>query len=189
MSNYRINNVSAILGRRGSGKTTYVRQLIETYNKALPFQKILIADTLDHPSYRDIPNIDLHLLKRWKSPNIYRIFGSNTDEILNAIGNYLYNALVVFEDSSKYLRANLNNDVRKFILDSKQKNLDIIFIFHGFAFVLPELFRLMDNLVIFKSDNPEPRKNYIVAYDQVKEAYEEVMKSENPYEHKTVRIY
>lgn len=186
---YRINNVSTILGRRGSGKTTYARKLIEEYKLALPEQKILIADTLDHPSYRDIPAIDLDLLQRWINPNIYRIYGSNTDEILYSIGEKLYNALVIFEDASKYLRASLNNDVRKFILDSKQKNLDLIFLFHGFAFVPPELFRLMDNIVIFKSDSPEPRKNYIVAYDQVKEVYEKVMKSENPYEHATVRIY
>ncbi len=185
----RINNVSAILGRRGCGKTTYARELIRQYHEALPSQKILIADTLDHPAYRDIPAIDLDLLKRWKKPNIYRIYGANTDEILQTIESNLMNALVIFEDASKYLRANLSNDVRRFVLDSKQKNLDIVFIFHGFMFIPPELFRLMDNLVIFKSDNPEPRKFYIVAYDQVKAAYDRVMKNENPYAHETVRIY
>lgn len=185
----RINNVSAIIGRRGCGKTTYARQLIESYRQALPKQKILIADTLDHPAYRDVAAIDVDLLKRWKEPNVYRIFDSNTDEILKTINTSLYNAMVVFEDASKYLRATLDNDVRRFILDSKQKNLDLVFIFHGFMFVPPEMFRLLDNLVIFRSDNPETRKFYIVAFDEVKAAYERVMKSENPYEHETVRVY
>jgi Cdc6-like AAA superfamily ATPase len=185
----RINNVSAILGRRGTGKTTYVRKLINEYHNALPQQKILIADTLDHPAYKDIPAIDIDMLKRWRKPNIYRIYGSNTDEILQTINTYLYNALVIFEDASKYLRPNLDKDVRMFILDSKQKNLDLIFIFHGFMFVPPEMFRLLDNLVIFKSDNPETRKFYIVAFDQVMEAYKRVMNDSNPYANETVRIY
>lgn len=185
----RINNVSAIIGRRGTGKSTYVRKLIQEYKTVLPDQKILIADTLNHPLYRDIPAIDINLLKRWKKANVYRIYGSNTDEILQTINNNLYNALICFEDASKYIRRQLSDDVRAFILDSKQKNLDLIFLFHGFSFVPPEMFRLLDNIVIFKCDNPIYRKNDIVAFDQVYEAYERVMNSENPYYNETVRIY
>lgn len=187
--NKRINNVSVVLGRRGSGKTTYIRKLIEEYRIASPLQKILIADTLDHPMYRDIPAIDIELLKRWKKPNIYRIYGSNTDEILTTINTHLQNALIVFEDASKYIRRQLSDDVRSFILDSKQKNLDLIFLFHGFSYVPPEMFRVIDNIVMFRCDNPEYRKNDIVAFDEVKAAYERVIKSENPYYHETVRIY
>ncbi|NSW46459.1 MAG: hypothetical protein HPY79_11655 [Bacteroidales bacterium] len=189
MSNYRINNVSAILGRRGSGKTTYVRKLIESYRQALPGQKILIADTIDHPAYKDVAAINTDLLSRWKKPNVYRIFGSNTDEILNTINTHLYNALVIFEDASKYIRRQLSDDVRAFILDSKQKNLDLIFLFHGFSYVPPEMFRVLDNITIFRCDNPTYRKNDIVAFDEVIKAYEQVMNSNNPYEHATVRIY
>lgn len=185
----RINNVSAIIGRRGTGKTTYVRKLIDEYRKSLPNQKILIADTIDHPAYKDIAAINIDLLKRWKNANVYRIYGSNTDEILNTINTHLYNALVVFEDASKYIRRQLSDNVRAFILDSKQKNLDLIFLFHGFSYVPPEMFRVLDTITIFKCDNPSYRKNDIVAFDEVMKAYEFVMNSKNFYEHITVKIY
>ena len=187
--NKRINNVSVVIGRRGTGKTTYIRQLIEAYRKALPYQKILVADTLDHPAYRDIASIDIDLLKRWKGPNVYRIYGSNTDEILQTINTSLYNALVVFEDASKYIRRQLSDEVRSFILDSKQKNLDLIFLFHGFSYVPPEMFRVIDNIVLFRCDDPSYRKNDIVAFDEVKAAYERIMNSNNPYVHETIRVY
>lgn len=184
----RINQVLAILGRRGSGKTYYVKQLIQAYRAKHQYQKILVVDTLDHPAYREIPTIDVDLIRRWKQAATYRIFGSNTDEIFRAVST-IYNGLVIFEDSSKYLRRVLPDEVRKFIIDTKQRNLDLIFLFHGFSYVPPELFRLMDNIVIFKTDNPERRKNDIIAYDDVLKAYNEVMASKNPYEKKTVQIY
>lgn len=185
----RINNVSVVLGRRGSGKTTYIRELIGHYRQVHPQQKILIVDTLDHPAYRDVPSIDVDLLKRWKMPNTYRIYGSHTDEIFNTIKNNLWNALVVFEDASKYIRRQLSDEVRSFILDSKQKNLDLIFLFHGFSYVPPEMFRVIDNIVLFRCDDPSYRKNDIVAFDEVLKAWKKVMNSKNPYEHATVRIY
>jgi hypothetical protein len=185
----RINQVTGILGKRGSGKTFYTRQLIDIYSQIHTGQKILIVDTLDHPSYRDIPSISLDMLRRWKNPGTYRLYGSDTEAILNTVQTSVFNALVIFEDASKYVRKNLQDHVRKYILDSKQKNTDLIYIFHGFSFVPPEMFRVMDNITMFKCDNPARRRADLVNYDETLKAYEIVMKSRNPYEHRTVKNY
>jgi len=74
--------------------TTYIKELIAKYEKKHPSQKILIMDTLDHPAYREIPSIDVDLMTRWIRPNTYRIYGGNTDEILQAVDNNLSNALM-----------------------------------------------------------------------------------------------
>lgn len=185
----RINMVNAVLGRRGTGKTTYIKDLIAKYRAAMPNQKVLICDTLDHPAYRDIPAINCDMLKRWTGGGMYRIFGRNTDEILETIDQHLTNCLVILEDASKYLERSLSTDVRGFIYDSKQKNLDVIFLFHGFMSAPPELFRVIDNLVIFKCDDPANRKRDMVNYEDVKEAYNRVMKNESPYYNETVNIY
>jgi energy-coupling factor transporter ATP-binding protein EcfA2 len=185
----RINTANLILGRRGCGKTTYTKEIIQAYHKAHPDQKILIMDTFDHPSYRDIPVIDIDLLKRWEKPGIYRIFGSNTDEIFSTIQTHLYNAMVIFEDASKYIRGRLQDDVRKFIIDSKQKNLDLVFLFHGFSFAPPEIWRIIDAVTIFKSDNPFHRKSDIVNFDQVYSIWQNVMNDTSPYAKETVLIY
>lgn len=146
-------------------------------------------DTLDHPAYKEIPIMTTGQMKRWKTPTIYRIFGSNTDEILQTISNDLKNSLIIFEDASKYIRKNLQAEVRAFILDSKQKNLDMVFLFHGFGYVPPEMFRILDLITIFKTDDPTYRKAEIIAFDQVKRVYDEVMKSKDPYIKRTVKIY
>ena len=185
----RINQVSAILGRRGTGKTVYIKKLIEKYREALPDQKILIVDTLDHPAYRHIPVIKPEKIKYWASPSIYRIYSSNPESVMEEISQHLSNALIIFEDASKYIRYRLPDSARQFIFDSKQKNLDLIFLFHGFAATPPELFRVVDNLVIFKTDHPQVRKNMIPNYEEVLTVYNRIKKSKNPYDNETVRIY
>ncbi len=184
----RQNKVTAILGRRGTGKTTYMRELMQALligqNK-----KILILDTLDHPSYKDVPIIDTALLKRWQSPAMYRMFDKDTDKLLQNVECYFNNGLLVLEDASKYLRRTLSNEVRMFIFDSKQKNVDIIFLFHGFMAMPKELFSIVDNLVIFKTDDPKNRKGDIMNYQEVKEVYDRVMAHESPYYNETIQIY
>lgn len=186
----RINYVNLVLGRRGTGKTWYMlREVIEAYIRANPAMKVLIVDTFDHPAYRTIAAIEPEMISRWKKPSVYRCYSSNTDDIMREVTTNLRNCLVIFEDASKYIRRQLPEDVRRFILDSKQKNLDLIFLFHGFSFAPPEMWRIADSVTIFKCDNPDSRKQDIVNFDEIKEAWQKVMKSENPYEKKTVWVY
>lgn len=186
----RINQVSAVLGRRGSGKTTYIKELIQGYEKAHPQQKILIIDTLDHPAYKHVPVIDIEMLARWRRANTYRIFGGNTDEILKAVEKNLTNALLIIEDASKFLNRTITPEVRRFIYDSKQKNLDIIFLFHGFMACPPEIFRMIDNIVLFKvNDDPEARKRDLMNYKEVAQVYNRVQNHANQYYNETIQIY
>ncbi len=184
-----MNKVTAILGRRGTGKTTYIKDLVNLYRENLPNQKVLILDTLDHPNYRDVPIINEGLLKRWKKPAVYRMFDKDTDKLLNLVEENYKNGLLILEDASKYLRRQLSADVRSFIFDSKQKNLDIIFLFHGFMAMPKELYSVIDNLVLFKTDDPSFRKTSIINYQEVKEVYDRVMAHPSPYYNETITIY
>ena len=184
----RLNKVSLVLGNRGTGKTYFTRELISKYRASHSLQKILIMDTLDHPSYSDIAPIESNMLSRWSGGGTYRIFKGNPDVNLDAIQRNLKNALIVFEDAGKYIRKNLQLDVRQFVIDSKQKNLDLIFIFHGFAATPPELIRYSDIITMFRTDNPEYRKSEIYVYDEIKKNYEQILKSKNPYEKRTIII-
>jgi hypothetical protein len=184
----RINYVNLILGKRGSGKTTYVLELIQKIRKTRPEMKILIVDTFENPSYFHIPKISIDMLPRWQNANVYKIFGSNTDEILEAIQTHCYNTLIIFEDAVKYINKNLQKNVRKFIIDSKQKNLDLIFLFHGFMSTPPELFRLSDSITLFRCDEPDSRKSEIIEFEEIKKTWLQIYKSKNPYEKKTIRL-
>ncbi|MCX6250720.1 MAG: hypothetical protein NTX61_08210 [Bacteroidetes bacterium] len=185
----RVNKVIGVLGKRGSGKTYYILKFIKEYHRAHPSKGILIVDTLDHPGYSHVTPVSIDELQSGHVPAISRIFHRKPDDVLKVIQALSANCLIVFEDATKYIRKNLQEDVRWFIIDSKQRNVDLIFIFHGFSFAPPELFRLFDTYVIFKTDNPKYRRSDMVAYDEIKSAYDQVMKDKNPYARKTVNVY
>lgn len=189
MSKPRINYVNGLLGRRGVGKTTYLKNGIDTYLAADPYKKVLIVDTVDHPSYQDIPLIDLELLKRWKRPAVYRIYGRNTEEIIDTINDNFKNGLLIFEDASKYIPKKLEDRDKALVYDSKQKNADVLFCFHGFKATSPDLFTMLDNWVVFKCDHPSTRKSVMTYYDEMLELWERVMKHESRYYNETINIF
>jgi GTPase SAR1 family protein len=186
-----MNYVITLIGARGCGKTTYIRKLIDKMRAKNKSKKVLIVDTLDHPAYRDIPVLTIAQLKAWK-PNaggFYRIYGSNTAEIFEAVNTSIYNALIIFEDASKYVGTEkLNPDIRGFLFDSKQKNLDVIFLFHAWGFVPNDLFRINDMITFFKTkDNPEAKKNFL-PFDLIKAEYNTVQSSSDKYINRTIQI-
>lgn len=181
----RINQVSVIIGRRGCGKTTFTLELVKKHPK-----KVLIIDTLDHPTYKTlgIPIIKATDLKRWKS-GTYRIIATDFEEVFTELSAHIKNALVVFEDCTKYIRWNIPDHIRNFIIDSKQKNLDLVFLFHGFGMVQPDLYRLADNLTMFKTnENINTYTNKIPNFGAVEKAHAKVMNSKNNYEKITIKI-
>ena len=63
----RINEITILVGRRGTGKTTLMRNILKANKK-----KALIVDTFDHPSWSDCDIVPISNLKYWKKGN-YRV--------------------------------------------------------------------------------------------------------------------
>lgn len=183
----RSNVVSTIIGGRNSGKTTFAKEVMKFYPPR--DMKVLIVDTFDHPSYRDIPIITSGKLGAWKK-GVYRMFGSDFDTMFSSINDNLWNSLIIFEDAYKYQEEKLDRNVKQFVIDSKQKNLDIMFMYHAWGWVPKDLFRISDVLEVFKcEDSPEDRKNNMRGcYDRTLNAYNEVKDDKFPYAHKSVQV-
>ena len=193
----RTNKVILLVGTRGTGKTDFLKPLVKNSN--LP--KRLIVDTFDTPVWHNlathnkpdwksinIPAVEMRQLKNWKS-GTYRCFSSDTKEMMSTIQNHVTNSLIVFEDATKYVRANLQDDVRKFVLDSKQKNLDLIFVFHALASIPKELARISDLLVIKKtSESLEKTIKNKFPVSTFEPAFKTVNNSKDRYTHKTIRL-
>jgi hypothetical protein len=184
----RSNKVILVAGRRSSGKTSWVKDLV------YPFESTLIVDTFDSPVWKNwstfkhperasqpIPVIEPGQL-RARPYKKGRIFDGDIDKVMAEIQQDVFNTFIVFEDATKYVGDRISSDVKKFVLDSKQKNLDIIFIFHSLMNIPRDLVRYSDHLVLFKTnellDNSLKRKFPI---QDVWKQFEKVQKSKNDY--------
>ncbi len=157
--NTRINKVSLIVGGRGSGKTDFVKNLIYQIPK-----RRIICDTFDSPVWKTFktylhPERESERIKEIGFDNVksqdkgaFKLISSDTDRIFQTIESDAWNSLVVIEDATRFIRKNVDESVRKFVLDTKQKNLDLIFIFHSLSDVPPDLIRWSDTLTLFKTN-------------------------------------
>jgi Cdc6-like AAA superfamily ATPase len=180
----QINSVNLIIGKRGTGKTYYTKQVIEAYPN-----RVLVVDTFEHPAYAHLQTIQVRHLARWKK-GIKRVIinDDNAPELYQAI-NELTFCLIVFEDASKYLSNEMSKDFKKILFDSKQKKNDVALLFHGFAYIHPRLLALCDTLTLFKTgENIESQKHKIPLYDEVIIAYNFVNKSSNRFEKKFIKL-
>ena len=190
------NIVSLVIGSRGVGKTDFLK------NKVImpsPMPKKLIVDTFDSDIWRnmktfenpqfeaiEIPLMELEQLEFWKK-GIYRIANSEPNLVFTTIDQNLKNALVVFEDSTKYIGSKLTPSTRKFIYDSKQKNLNLTFVFHSLGSVPPELVRAADVLTLFKTNEGHPSKTKY-PFPEIPVVMDHLRESQNRYENITIRL-
>lgn len=193
----RTNKVILVVGNRGTGKTDFLKDL--TFKMMKVFSKCLIVDTFDsdtwhtlqtwnHPERLNIslPKLPLSKLKFWKN-GLARLFGSNTDEMMSSIQENSKNSFIIFEDATRYIEGKLSADVKQFVLDSKQKNLDLVFVFHSLADVPPRLIRVADFLVLFKTSDGELSKTKY-PWPQIHKMLEELRESANRYAYKIFQI-
>jgi molybdopterin-guanine dinucleotide biosynthesis protein len=180
----RVNMVILLAGKRGTGKTTLIKKEVLAHSRL----KCLVVDTFDSPVWRELPALNDTALTRWKAGN-YRYFNSDTKHVMSMIEKHVYNTTIIFEDATKYVGSKLTDDVRKFVLDSKQKNLDLVFIFHSLTSIPSELVRIADALTLLKvGDKPNSTTVRSKYEEPVLEALDKVRKSKDPYVNITLRL-
>lgn len=194
----RFNAIGAIFGQRGSGKTDYLRGnpqhglpgIMNIYPKHKDM-KVLIIDTFDHPSYANIPVLSPKDFNTWTS-GIYRVFTPATEvpKLNRFINSHpsIWNTLIVYEDAYKHTAKTVDRYLRQIMADSKQKNIDVLFMYHSFAQAPPDLYRYLDYIELFKTkDSPQCRKNFMPGYfDEAMKVYEMVKQNKNPFYHQLI---
>ena len=185
----RNNTINIIVGGRGSGKTTLVKSIIDNYKIVHLLQKILILDELDNEAYSMFPVINQNMLFRWSGSNVYRIFEGDSIETIEIVNNSLKNLLFICEDAARYIEPRIQKSVKRILINSKQINCDLIFVYHDFHDLPAALIRKANTLTLFKTESPEYRKNDLPAYPLIYETWLKVIKSKNPYEKRTIQLY
>lgn len=192
-----INKVDAILGRRGSGKTTHgiaiAKEYLHTHNR-----KVLIIDTdaerTDYGTKQETPLVTVKNINAFnnaaKSVGRMILEENNFDKSEEAallVNRTIRNALIIVEDSQKLVPTVLKT-ARKvspwqtLIVDSKKNNCAILFMYHDFGYMPPSIFQILDNLIIHKTlVGPITRKGDMGNYPLVIAAWEKVIADKNPY--------
>jgi hypothetical protein len=196
MGDNRVNIIGLVIGTRGTGKTTYLKGdeklkiegIIDIYIDRDPKQKILIVDLFDNPIWKNIPQITTEKLARWKS-GIYRIYSQNFLSLTAIINTHCYNTIIIFEDATKYVGSKLDDNLKQLLLDSKQKNNDIFFAFHYMQAAAPDLVRIADYVVLFKTNETFTntiRNKY--PHPDIERAFKEVGAHKDFHYHKSVNL-
>ncbi len=190
----RINDTEIIVGRKGTGKSTYANKRACAYPSN---KKVLIIDVNASPAYKQHKLIDAKTLlsNRWVK-GVVRYYESDHDLMMNNIIKHCNNTqtikqgiLIVFEDCTKYIDANPGKLVKSFLVDHRMWNADLMFTFHSFKRIPPFFFEMCSYITVMKTqENFEtPRnENLIPNYETLVKARRLVMASNNDYIHKTI---
>lgn len=175
MTEARINEITVLCGRRGTGKTTMQQKILDVNPK-----KTLIVDTFDHPAWRHVPIVEIEQLQYWKK-GTYRVILQDFSTDLISIGNHVGNCNIVYEDAKKYFRNTIPAEVERVIIDSKQKNIDVYFMFHMLSEVPKYLRQMYDNLILFKTkDAPDVYKRFS-NYLEIETVHKRVLNHKSKY--------
>ena len=179
----RLNKIILVVGRKATGKTTFCKQLLNIDKK-----KSIIVDSFDHPSYREYKSIDVTQINRWKSGRV-RVYTSPPLESLNVIFNRCNTCTVVLEDAKRYIKPNVQDIITKAIIEHRNRDIDIIFMFHQLSDVPPYICDNHNSLVLFKTnDTMDVRLTKFSNWNIIKEAHERIMKNSNPFYNETITL-
>lgn len=184
----RLNKVNLVIGRRGSGKTFRSLGMVDVYFKK--YGKVFIFDTINHEDYKDYPIITPGMIPGIKKGIVRVMVNLNTfQSVMSIIKKHCRNCALLYEDAGKYITEKIDNDFRNVILDTKQRNVDADILFHGFGDVPPMLYRDVDTLTLFKTnDSPAAYRSKIPQFETVRRIHEQVMASPVKWESKTILI-
>jgi hypothetical protein len=188
MTGKRANVAGIIVGRKATGKSTLACGYAEAYAKAHPEKKVLVIDVNGAPAYKHIPELTEAQFPRWRK-GLYRFYLSDHARMFDLIEKHFRNGLIVFEDCTKYIPANPNQQIKAILVDHRMWNADLFFTFHSFKRIPNFFWEMTGFVVILKTQeefNTSKNRNAIPNYEAVAAAHARVMKHKINYHHETV---
>jgi len=184
MNDTRINKVTIVIGERNAGKTDFTKNLIYPIPK-----KKIVVDTHDSENWRNyrtfkhsgrstelIPIVPMNAMFNEQKSTV-RVITSDPEQVFSFIALKAYNCLIVLEDATRFFDdGKVPKNVKTFILDTKQRNVDFILVFHSLSDVPPKLIRWSDYITLFKTievwspafNGKFPNQKIRAAFDRVK---------------------
>lgn len=147
-----------VVGTNGTGKSTWIdNQIIQAIVKVNANKRILIvapenAEKLWH-KYNYLPLKDPK--KELEAFRGVAVVNGARPDIIDVINHYYRSGILILDDFSYYIEANLTQSVRQLLTMRRQFKLHIYSLTHGFTEVPPKFIPRLTHFEIFKSsDNP-----------------------------------
>lgn len=159
-------------GRTGTGKTTFIKKLVD---------KVFIND-----EFRDILIFDPNHEYGEYTEGVYH---DDWKEFSGLVSNAT-NSLIVIEEATISLDPRKKEGVMvDKLVKKRHENNILVFNFHSWGAVPFYIFHLVDFVTIFKTNDTDRVLKNKCDMPKVLEAYDKVQKSENRFSFKTIDLY
>lgn len=182
----RQNMIYLVIGRIGSGKTDDIKNLVMKLH--INFNKVVVFDEFDnevwhnmetwnHPEWR---NTNLPIIPEDKLPYLKhgfcRVIQEKEDNIhYFELFRKLRNTLLVIEDATRMVdpESVLPKPLKQLLFDVKQKNIDLVLVFHSLMDVPAKLARNCRIILLHHTDDADVPKKFTnpkvkIAFDHLK---------------------
>ena len=194
-SQTRSNKLFVYVGGRDAGKTTLLKNVMDYF----PQPKTLIVDLFDNPVWRtmktynhpewesrQIPIIPLEDIPRHRT-GVYHAFSNDIEVLEDIIKDDVYDTAVLMEDSSRWFEGRLTKSQRNYVLNTKQRNVDLHLVFHLLSDVPPAIVKHCNYFTLMKThESFYDKKKYTMPHFD--KAFKHVSESEDKHVHVTLHV-
>jgi len=179
-----------IVGRNGTGKTTFCNKLVnETLDKD---GRVLIITPHDQ-EWQEVSWIEHNKRDLMTFTGVRKmLFMSETaNEKLDSIVNHVSKCLIVFDDCRAYFSALTPNVLERLFISRRQKAINLVVVGHSFSRIPPAFFTYCNYYVLFNSNNDiTSRKNYINDFEAINNSLSrvrQIAETSNPYHYEIIK--
>jgi DNA helicase HerA-like ATPase len=157
-----------IIGTNGTGKTTFLKQLVVNELKKKDSHILIVVP--DDMEWNNVPYVHERFPQRVaKYVGVRKII--YYPGLLPIIRDNFKNGLLIFDDCRSYFKASMDIDLRGILIRRRQQMIDICAVGHGFTEIPPTFFTFATHFAVFRTiDNIERRKDVISNFEEMKEA-------------------
>tara|TARA_R100001129_G_scaffold48540_5_gene33436 strand:- start:1465 stop:2067 length:603 start_codon:yes stop_codon:yes gene_type:complete len=152
-----------LCGTNGTGKTTLVRQLVDSD------KKLLVVDP-DGMEWNDLVEIDITRVGEIQPTKKARVISPSAEEL-----DYLKdfeNGNLVLDDCRYYVKSRIEESIRQTLVRRRQKGIDVYAVGHSLTEIPPTFWVFATHIILFKTkDNPQRLRQNIPNYKEMVEKH------------------